>query len=115
VPFPSGTASLRTIRSSCTVSKSIPSMSMCAPVGSTPISGPVIVAVAFQCTATLSPSATVVCTVSAKSGNAVNSSVKYARTPFGPTASTWLAMCSSPSGAQKPAIASMSRRDSAAK
>ena len=35
-------------------------MSMCAPVGSRPHSGPVMFAVAFQCTATLSSSATVV-------------------------------------------------------
>ena len=113
--IPSGTASLRTILPSSTRRRSIPSSSMCAPVGSRLQSCPVIVAVAFQCTATLSSWATVVWTVSEKSGNAVNSSVKYSRTPCGPTASTWLAMCSCPSGAQSAAIASTSRRESAAK
>ena len=59
-------------------------MSMRAPVGSTPHSGPRSVPAAVQCTAERSPSATRRWTSSAKSGNAANISVKYARTPLGP-------------------------------
>jgi hypothetical protein len=71
--------------------------------------------VAVQCTASRSPAATVERTVSAKSGNAANSSLKYARTPSGPAASTWPAMWSTPSGAHSAAIASTSRRAIASK
>jgi hypothetical protein len=74
--MPSGTATLPTIRPSSTRTRSIPSSSTRAPVGSTPHSGPVIVAVAVQCTAARPSSATVERTVTAKSGNAVNSSSK---------------------------------------
>ncbi len=70
---------------------------------------------ATQCTAVRSPSVTIERTSVARSGKAAKSSVKYSRTPPGPTASTCEAMCSSPSGAHIPAIASTSRRAIASK
>ena len=93
----------------------MPSKFTRAPVGSTPHSDPRCVPTAVQCTAERSPSVTVERTSSAKSGKAAKNSVKYSRTPPGPTASTCPAMCSSPSGAHSAAIASTSRRASAAK